>query len=202
MYQRGSPRLLSVVEPEDETPSKSVAPRGARPDGRPDRPVVGAGGTPTIGDGPLFEAVRRTCAAYDPVPPGLVDRMVAVVASVTAVPDDLDYELLVLVEQSSELLGTRGDPSSYTLRFASDDLELLVRASVADDQGRARLDGWIVPPSSGTVELRRLHDEGRPNTAAVDGTGRLEFPDLAPGLYRLALDLDDTRTLQTPAFEI
>jgi hypothetical protein len=202
MYQVRVKVTPDRVEPGNETPSESGAPRRPRPVGRPAKPTVGAGGTPTVGDGRLFDAVRRACEVHDPVPPGLVERMVDVVASAAAVPDDLDYELLVLIERTSQLAGTRGDTTSYTLRFGGDELGLLVRATMADEQGHARLDGWVVPPASGSVEAREVGGQSKRITTVVDDNGRLEFPDLAPGLYRVCLSLDDTRTFQTPAFEI
>lgn len=156
-----------------------------------------------LADERLYAAVRRACEAHDPVPAGLVDRCVFVARPEQSLPDDLDYELLVLLEQCSELVGARGGTaSSYTMRLGNETVELLLRASPADDEGRARLDGWVVPPGPGSVEARRVGGDERSYEVAVDGGGRFELVDLPRGLYRLWLQGAGSATLGTPAFEI
>ena len=88
----------------------------------------------------LLAVVRRVWDERDPVPEGLVERMQAVVQSEVILEGiDLDYELLVLVERSNELAGARGT-AAYTLRFASEDTELLpMAARLLDDATLARI---------------------------------------------------------------
>src|SRR5688572_26164867 len=95
----------------------------------------------------LLKIVRQVWEERDPVPEGLVERMQAVVQTEAILADtDLDYELLVLVERSAELAGARGT-AAYTLRFAHDTTEVLLRTD-RDDSGGARLDGWIAPAAA------------------------------------------------------
>jgi hypothetical protein len=152
----------------------------------------------------LLALVRDAWESRDPVPEGLVERMQAAVAAEAMLADaDLDYELLLLVEQSRELNGARGT-AAYTLRFALEETELLLRASPND--GAARLDGWLAPPSQMHVRAEQVVEagEGRSFEADSDERGRFEFDDLPPGLYRLWLTPLEAggRAFGTPAFEI
>lgn len=153
-------------------------------------------------DEQLYDAVRRACERYDPMPPGMLDRMVSVVGELARHDADLELELMLVVERFRELAGARSATQSYTLRFGADDVELLVRISTADDEGRARLDGWLVPAASGPVQLREVGGDERRFDGLADVNGRFEFPDLPAGFYRLWLELSDDHTFGTPAFEI
>jgi hypothetical protein len=158
---------------------------------------------PDLLDAQLLDAARRASAEHDPVPPGLVDRMVAVTRDVAESDPDLELQLLLVVERFDQLVGTRGGARSYTLRFGGgDDIDMLVRVSIADDEGRARLDGWLVPALAGPIAVREVGGAGRIVAGLADADGRFEFPDLSPGLYRMSLTLDSERTFGTPAFEI
>jgi len=153
-------------------------------------------------DEKLYEAVRRACEKHDPMPAGMVDRIVTVVGELARHDADLEFELMLVVERFRELVGTRGGAQSYTLRFGAEDVELLVRVSTADDEGRARLDGWLVPALSGPVQVREVEGEKRTYDGSADVNGRFEFPDVPAGFYRLWLELPDSHTFGTPAFEI
>ena len=207
-------------------------------------------------DDKLYDAVRSACDKFDPMPPGMVDRIATVVGELarhdadlefelmlvverfrelvgtrsgaqsytlrfgaedvdgmvdriaTVVGElarhdaDLEFELMLVVERFRELVGTRSGAQSYTLRFGAEDVELLVRVSTADDEGRARLDGWLVPALSGPVQVREVEGEKRTYDGSADVNGRFEFPDVPPGFYRLWLELPDSHTFGTPAFEI
>src|SRR3954454_19864363 len=104
-------------------------------------------------DDDLIEGVRRACERFDAVPAGLVDRMVTVTRDIAHEDPDLELELMLVMERFSELVGTRGGARSYTLRFGGDGVDMLVRVSVADDEGRARLDGWLVPAVGAPIEV-------------------------------------------------
>jgi hypothetical protein len=146
----------------------------------------------------LLEIVRDVWERHDPVPEHLVATMQAAAAAADA---DLDLELMVLVERSTtELAGARGS-SSYTLRFVHGDTDLLLRVAV--DNGRSRVDGWIVPPEPMTIralpgELPSGHE------AVVSDSGRFALTDLPIGVLRLRLEPHDTArpAFATPAFEI
>lgn len=157
----------------------------------------------------IFDDLEQMWTERDPVPDGLVERMQALAAAeVTLVATDLDYELMLLVERSTELVGTRGAGTAYTLRFGGDNLDLLVRAGGGNGGPTSRLDGWIVPPATITVRATRIDSpgsgEGQSWDTAVDDRGRFEFPELPPGLYRLWLTPADVdaKPFATPAFEI
>jgi hypothetical protein len=166
------------------------------------RPTSGLREEGTVNDEDLYSAVRRACEQYDPMPPGMVDRIATVVGELSRDDTDLEFELMLVVERFRELVGTRGGAQSYTLRFGANDVELLVRISTADDEGRARLDGWLVPALSGPVQVRQVEGEKRSFDGSADINGRFEFSDLPAGFYRLWLELPDSQNFGTPAFEI
>ena len=152
----------------------------------------------------LLAIVRKVWTERDPVPESLVAKMQAVLA---AEDFDLDYELLVLIERSSELAGARGG-SAYTLQFAHGELALLLRAVAAEQPGDGcRLDGWLSPATEMTVKAARVADDGGADgewETDVDPRGRFEFRNLPSGLFRLWLSPGDTtaKPFGTPAFEL
>lgn len=158
----------------------------------------------------LLQVVRDVYEAHDPVPDGLVARMQEVAALEAAGPEvDLDLELMLLVESSRELAGTRsvGTGTTYTLRFVHGDVDLLVRVA-ADGAGGTRVDGWIVPPEPMTVvallgSAGAVPDE-QAMTAEVSESGRFELSGLPAGLLRLRLEphAADRVAFATPTFEI
>jgi hypothetical protein len=150
----------------------------------------------------LLADVRRVTEAFDPVPEGMVERMVAVTRDVAHHDLDLELRLMLVVDRFAELVGTRGGARSYTLRFGGEGVDLLVRVGVAEDEGRARLDGWLVPAAAAPVQIREVGGEGRTFDSMAESTGRFEFPDLPTGFYRVSLQLDENQTFGTPAFEI
>ena len=155
-----------------------------------------------LDDDGLYAAVRRACERFDPVPGGLVERMVTVTRDVAREDPDLELELMLVMERFAELVGTRGGARSYTLRFGGDGIDLLVRVGVSEEEGRARLDGWVVPATSAPVQIREVGGEGRCYDGAAAETGRFEFPDLPTGFYRVSIQLPDDHAFGTPAFEI
>src|SRR3954447_20186668 len=93
----------------------------------------------------LFAGIRTYWESRDPVPEELVARVQAA-AALAASDTDLDIELMLLVERTEELAGTRGtSTSAYTLRFAHEGVDLLLR--ISSDGASSRVDGWVVPPS-------------------------------------------------------
>ena len=78
-------------------------------------------------------------------------------AALAASDTDLDIELMLLVERTEELAGARGgSTTAYTLRFAHDGVDLLLR--VSGDGATSRVDGWVVPPSPINVTVLRDAD--------------------------------------------
>ena len=151
-------------------------------------------------DDALMAAIARVWELADPPPSDLAEGVLARLAS-----QDLEFELLTLVE-SDALAGVRhrGEPEesgSWSLEYAGPDFHAYLRMTRIEDH--TRLDGWIVPARTLTVELR---PEG---TAAAEATeidefGRFEIADAASGLHRLVF-LDDDPTAKpriTPPFWI
>jgi len=154
---------------------------------------------PRLGDDDLLAGIRGYWEAHDPVPDGMVARL-QTAAALAASDTDLDLELMLLVERTQELAGARGaSTTAYTLRFAHDGVDLLLR--VSSDGASSRIDGWVVPPSP--VDVTVLRDAEELVRLDVGDTGRFELPDLAPGMLRLRLEPTDGSTpFITPAFEI
>ncbi len=149
----------------------------------------------------MLDRIHEMWSAVDPVPDGLVARMqAAAAAEVELAATDLDYELLMLIERSTQLAGTRSASTTYTLRFGADGLDLLVR--VAPEADATRLDGWIVPPEPVAVRMER--DDGQSWQTSTDSHGRFTLADLPKGLYRLFVEPEspDGRPFGTPTFEI
>jgi hypothetical protein len=154
---------------------------------------------PERADDDLLAGVRAYWDSADPVPAGLVARL-QTAAALAASDTDLDIELMMLVERTEELAGARGaSTTAYTLRFAHDGVDLLLRVSTG---GTApRIDGWVVPPAPFQVVV--LRDAATVATVEVGETGRFELPGLTPGMLRLRLEPADGSTpFMTPAFEI
>jgi hypothetical protein len=154
-------------------------------------------------DDNLYAGIRTYWESHDPVPEGMVARLQAV-AALAASDTDLDIELMLLVERTEELAGTRGaSTAAYTLRFAHDGVDLLLRVST--DGSSSRIDGWVVPPSPVAVVVQRDATAGWSDGVALEvgDTGRFELRDLDPGMLRLRLEPSDGGTsFMTPAFEI
>lgn len=152
--------------------------------------------TDDTADARLFAELRAVWEQVDPVPAGLVDRMVAAVAV-----EDLsrEYALLTLVEGT--LAPTRGEAETVTLQFGDGRTNVLLHVSV-DDAGRRRVDGWV----DGAPSSIRLVQDQREWTTDPGEHGRFAFESLPPGLTRLRLTLPDDagkpRDFQTPQFEI
>jgi len=157
---------------------------------------------PHLEDERLFADVRRATDTFDPVPDGMVERMVAVTRDIADHDPDLELQLMLVVERFAELVGTRGGARSYTLRFGGEGVDLLVRVGVSEEEGRARLDGWLVPAASAPVQIREVGGDGRIYEGVAESSGRFEFPDLPTGFYRVSLKLENDQTFGTPAFEI
>lgn len=157
--------------------------------------------------GPDLADMAAMWDAIDPVPEGLIARMQTLAAvEAELVASDLDYELMLLVERSTELAGARGS-AAYTLRFAYDDVDLLVRAAGSNGVPKTRLDGWIVPPGDITVRAQFVSKDNAADPefeCQVDANGRFEFSELPTGMVRLWLmpGGDGAKPFATPTFEI
>jgi len=146
-------------------------------------------------DARMFARLRTLWEEVDPVPAGLIDRMVAAVAA-----DGLnrEYALLTLVE--GQLGAVRGDADALTLQFSDGTTSILLHVTTTAS-GRRRVDGWV---DTAAARIVLAQGERTRSTAPAD-TGRFQFDDVPPGLSRVrltTLDGDEERTLETPQFEL
>ncbi len=133
---------------------------------------------------PLLDRLAVAWETHDPAPPGLVSRSLQAVQDALDADDlALELELLVLLDRSDELVGTRAGAGAVTLQFSADELQLLLRVTPAG-VGRCRVDAWLTPEDGWSVTAV----QGRRHTpAVVAAPGRFEFPDLARGTTRLVV---------------
>ncbi|MFE1645958.1 hypothetical protein [Microbacterium sp. P01] len=148
-------------------------------------------------DAALFARLRTAWMQVDPVPAGLVDRMVAAVAV-----EDLsrEYALLTLVEGAA-VSATRGEAETATLQFSDGSTNVLLHISTLES-GQHRIDGWIDAP---TLAIRLAQGESERSAEAAEH-GRFAFDEVASGISRIRLvvraDDGELREFQTPQFEI
>jgi hypothetical protein len=148
-------------------------------------------------DAALFARLRSVWREVDPVPTGLVDRMVAAVAV-----EDLsrEYALLTLVE-GAELAAVRGEADTATLQFSDGQTSVLVHVS-ATETGLRRIDGWV----DAAALAIRLAQGDREWSAEPGEHGRFAFDAVEPGVSRLRLAVQgpggEIREFQTPQFEV
>lgn len=148
-----------------------------------------------VDDARLFARLRSLWEEVDPAPAGLIDRMVAAVAA-----DGLnrEYALLTLVE--GQLGAIRGETDALTLQFSDGSTSVLLHVTTTAS-GRRRVDGWVDSPAAEVV----LSQGERERRATPADTGRFVFDEVPPGLSRVRLTAtvgDETRTLETPQFEL
>jgi hypothetical protein len=146
-------------------------------------------------DARMFARLRSLWNDVDPVPAGLIDRMVATVAA-----DGLnrEYALLTLVE--GQLGAVRGEADALTLQFSDGSTSILLHVT-STASGRRRVDGWV---DTAAAEIVLTQGE-RSRSTSPEETGRFVFDDVPPGLTRVRLTTvigDESRTLSTPQFEL
>jgi hypothetical protein len=135
---------------------------------------------------PIFGDLVTMWEVQDPMPPGLVDKVLVAVATENL---DAEYELLHLVERSRELEGARGAVGeALTITFAGGAFSLLLRVTSLGDTF-CRVDGWVTPQSPMTLKVSQPTGTVH---ALVDALGRFEIPRLPTGLTRFFLLADDT----------
>ncbi|MFK0239365.1 MULTISPECIES: hypothetical protein [unclassified Microbacterium] len=146
-------------------------------------------------DAQMFARLRTLWGEVDPMPAGLIDRMVAAVAA-----DGLnrEYALLTLVE--GQLGAVRGEADALTLQFSDGSTSILLHVTTTAS-GRRRVDGWV---DTAAAEIVLTQGE-KTRSTSPEATGRFVFDEVPPGLTRVRLTTvigDETRTLSTPQFEL
>ncbi|WAA66308.1 hypothetical protein [Microbacterium oxydans] len=146
-------------------------------------------------DARMFARLRSLWGEVDPMPAGLIDRMVAAVAAEGL---NREYALLTLVE--GQLGAVRGEADALTLQFSDGSTSILLHVT-STASGRRRVDGWA---DAAAAEIVLTQGE-RTRSTSPEETGRFVFDDVPPGLTRVHLTTvigDEARTLSTPQFEL
>lgn len=146
-------------------------------------------------DDGLYAALRRMWRDRDPVPENLADDVLVALATRTLADE---YALLTLVEESTELVGVRGDDELRLLEFRDGELGVMLRISDLGD-GRVRVDGWLTPGGLGHATLEQDATDAE---AEVGAEGRFAFSDVPRGAAALRIVTDDGAALHTERFEL
>jgi hypothetical protein len=125
----------------------------------------------------ILDEVRELFQAADPMPASLPERIRFRLAV-----RDLEAEVARLCAEDGEpVLAARGAEQSRTITFDSDSLTIMIRVD-ANLDGTVRIDGWLAPPQSRTIELRTAAETLI--TDADDG-GRFAFGQVPRGTAQL-----------------
>lgn len=136
-------------------------------------------------DARLLDELRGLWEAADPVPEGLIERVITDLAMADL---DSDIEMLRLLEQATPA-GTRTATGAESVsRFGADGATLLLHLTGAGE--RRLLVGWIDPPQRAVVSL--VTPTGATEVAA-DESGRFEFEARPGDRARIVLALDGGR---------
>ncbi|GAA3774150.1 hypothetical protein GCM10022240_27450 [Microbacterium kribbense] len=147
-------------------------------------------------DAALFARLRSVWEVVDPVPVGMVDRMVARVAVADI---SREYALLTLV--TGDYAAVRGENETLTLQFSDGETSVLLHVTVTES-GQRRIDGWVDAEATGA----RLVQDDREWVAEFGQPGRFAFAGVAPGLSRVRISVAGAdgavRGVQTARFEV
>jgi hypothetical protein len=144
-------------------------------------------------DATILDGVRAVYDSIDPMPAGLVDRVIFALAS-----GQLAAEIARL--EPRQPVAARSAQRTRTMTFEAESLTIMVTLTEVAG-GQLRLDGWLAPAASLRVELRRASGS---DTATADETGRFVFPAVDPSLVQLLVFRDDPHSpwIVTPAVEL
>ncbi|TWP51748.1 hypothetical protein FKR81_12850 [Lentzea tibetensis] len=141
-------------------------------------------------DEAMLAQVRQMWDELDPVPDELADHACFGLALATVEAE------VARVLRHAHPVGARGDERSRVITFDSTTLTVMI--SIADNaDGTLRLDGWITPAASHTVELRAATGV---RTGSSDRNGRFAFDNVAAQLTQLAVRTNGT--VITPAIAL
>jgi hypothetical protein len=162
----------------------------------------GAGPLPSA-DEPLDEVdfgvlddIRELFEAADPMPADLPERIRFSLAL-----RDLEVEVARLAEEEQLAVAARGTELSRTVTFDSTSLTIMIRID-ANQDGTARVDGWLAPPQRREIEMKTGADS---LTTASDDQGRFAFTRVPRGTAQLIVRAAGTepsgagRSVVTPA---
>lgn len=146
-------------------------------------------------DAAVFAQLRAMWGDTDPMPAGLVDRIIAAVAA-----DGLTQEYALLTLIDDRLGAVRSDSDALTLQFSDGTTSILLHVTTTES-GRRRVDGWVDTAAAEVV----LTQGEKTRTTTPAETGRFVFDEVPPGLTTVRLTTTvggEARTLSTPRFEL
>lgn len=145
-------------------------------------------------DGRVLAALRACVEVVDPVPEGLVDRVLFAMTL-----ESLHVEIMQVRRIGVPELALRSDEpvEAQTITFTSAELSVMISLSPAD--GEVRVDGWISDEGVRTVELHRL---GAQDTIETDGEGRFVFSRVPHGPVSLVIHDGERAPVSTPVIEL
>ena len=145
----------------------------------------------TAEDKALLTALAAAQDQYDPIPPGLIERL-----SLAISLELMEAELAVLTAGALE--PARADTAVDSITFTASSLSLMVTMSSVDDG--VRVDGWV---TGGGVEVD-LMAGGESLAATSDATGRLTWPTIGHGAirFRIRTPQPGARVVVTPTIEV
>jgi hypothetical protein len=143
-------------------------------------------GAPDHIEAAILDDLREMFRAADPMPATLPERIRFALAL-----DGLEFEVARLCAEGDRLVvAVRGAEQSRTITFDSDSLTIMIRID-ANQDGTVRIDGWLAPAQSRTIELRLMAET---LTTDADGGGRFAFGQVPRGtaqvVARAGLDPD------------
>lgn len=144
-------------------------------------------------DHELLKSLRELWTAVDPMPPTLVEQIKFAVEL-----EDVDVEVM-RVREEEQLAAARGDERTRLITFDSESLTIMVNVR-PNKNGTIRLDGWLTPPASHSIELRT--SDGPIMTSSDDG-GRFVVDDVPHGMTQLVVrPVAQTSTVSTPTISL
>jgi hypothetical protein len=144
----------------------------------------------------VLDDIRELFEAADPMPADLPERIRFSLAL-----RDLEVEVARLAEEEQLVVAARGTELSRTVTFDSASLTIMIRID-ANQDGTARVDGWLAPPQRREIEMKTAADS---LTTASDEQGRFAFTRVPRGTAQLIVRAAGTepsgagRSVVTPA---
>jgi hypothetical protein len=131
-------------------------------------------------DHQILDEICEVFELADPMPADLPDQILFSLAL-----RDLEVEVARLSVQEDEgmVLAARGEEQSRMVTFDSDSLTIMIRIDSNED-GTARVDGWLTPPQCREIELTTT---GEPLQSHSDAKGRFAFARVPRGSTQLTV---------------
>ncbi len=168
-----------------------MTPPGAGPLPPADEPLPPAGEPLDATDFEILDGIRELFQAADPMPADLPERIRFFLAL-----RDLEVEVARLAEEEQLAVAARGMEQSRTITFDSESLTIMIRID-ANEDGTARVDGWLAPPQHRDIEMKTAADA---LTTASDEQGRFAFGRVPRGTAQLIVRPGAAgRSVVTPA---